>query len=331
MSDEQVQVGSDGHTHETECLDCGTALVGPHCHQCGQHAHVHRTLGAFFHDLLHGVFHFEGRIWRTLPMLAWHPGRLTRDYIAGQRMRYVSPVALFLFSIFLLFAVMKSLGPSLAPDSEVEVNGHRISGVEANEAELTRLRAERAKLAAAHQPTTAIDDRIKGRQEGLAVAREMRDAVKDLGQIKPEQNVSDIPALDHALKEVGRNPQLAAYKLQSYAYKYAWALIPFSVPFVWLLFAFNRRYGLYDHTVFVTYSLSFMALLAVTLALLGALHMPFTGPALMLLPVLHMYRQVKHAYALGTWSALWRTGALVVIAMVALTAFAVFLIAEAGA
>ena len=32
---------------------------------------MHRTLGAFFHDLLHGVFHFEGRIWRTLPLLAW--------------------------------------------------------------------------------------------------------------------------------------------------------------------------------------------------------------------------------------------------------------------
>ena len=37
----------DGHTHETECLNCGTTLVGPHCHACGQRGHVHKTLGAF--------------------------------------------------------------------------------------------------------------------------------------------------------------------------------------------------------------------------------------------------------------------------------------------
>lgn len=67
---------------------------------------MHRTLGAFFHDLLHGVFHFEGKIWRTLPLLAWNPGRLTREYIDGRRASYVSPIALFLFSVFLMFAML---------------------------------------------------------------------------------------------------------------------------------------------------------------------------------------------------------------------------------
>ena len=37
------------------------------------------------HDLLHGVLHFEGKIWRTLPLLAWRPGELTRRYIDGER------------------------------------------------------------------------------------------------------------------------------------------------------------------------------------------------------------------------------------------------------
>ena len=49
---------------------------------------------AFFHDFLHGVFNFEGKIWRTLPMLAWRPGEMTRRYIAGERARFVSPIAL---------------------------------------------------------------------------------------------------------------------------------------------------------------------------------------------------------------------------------------------
>jgi hypothetical protein len=63
-----------GHTHETTCLNCGAELTGPYCSECGQHAHVHRTLAAFFHDFAHGVLHFEGKIWRTVP-IRLVPGR----------------------------------------------------------------------------------------------------------------------------------------------------------------------------------------------------------------------------------------------------------------
>src|SRR5690242_12500668 len=96
----------EGHTHEAQCLNCGAQLNGPYCHECGQHAHVHKTLTAFFHDLAHGVFHLEGKLWNTIPMLVWRPGELTRRYIDGQRARFVSPIALFLFCVFLMFAVV---------------------------------------------------------------------------------------------------------------------------------------------------------------------------------------------------------------------------------
>ncbi len=98
-----------GHTHETECLNCGTPLVGEFCSNCGQAAHVHRTAIALLHDIAHGVFHFEGRIWNTLPMLAIRPGELTRRYVHGERAKFVSPMALFLFSVFLMFAVTSSI------------------------------------------------------------------------------------------------------------------------------------------------------------------------------------------------------------------------------
>ena len=104
------EAGADGHTHERNCLNCGMLLVGDFCHSCGQHAHVHRTLTAFFHDLLHGVLHFEGKIWNTLPLLVWKPGELTRRYVDGQRASFVSPIALFLFSVFLMFAAVSLLG-----------------------------------------------------------------------------------------------------------------------------------------------------------------------------------------------------------------------------
>ena len=318
--------GGDGHTHEAACLNCGTQLVGSHCHVCGQAAHVHRTLGAFFHDLLHGVFHFEGKIWRTLPMLAWKPGQLTREYIDGRRASYVSPIALFLFSVFLMFAVIKQFAGGFNPAQTVDVDGKTRTGIEATEPHLKGLEQQRAKLIAAGQPTAAIDQQIKGDKQALDIMREVKASGTN------EKGVSsDIPAIDHVLKQFSENPQLVIYKVQNSAYKYSWALIPISVPFVWLLFPFSRRFHLYDHTVFVTYSLCFMTLLAVVLTLAGAAGLPWIGMAATVLPPWHMYRQLRGAYGLTRGGAIWRTGALLCISLTALMLFAMLILAEAGA
>src|SRR3954471_23687024 len=101
---------------EGACLNCGTALIGAHCHQCGQAAHVHRSVAAWWHDLAHGVLHLDGKIWRTLPLLAWRPGELTRRYIQGERAKLGSPRALYLCSVFLMFAVVSAAGGGVGAD-----------------------------------------------------------------------------------------------------------------------------------------------------------------------------------------------------------------------
>lgn len=258
-----------GHTQESACLNCGTALIGPHCHSCGQVAHVHRTLGAFFHDLLHGVFHFEGRVWRTLPALVLHPGRLTRDYVDGHRVRYVSPIALFLFTVFLLFTAMNLSG------------GHFV-----------------------------VPPTVKVNQADLA---------------------ANPPLVAHTLRNLIANPALTAYKLQSYAYKYTWVLIPLSAPFLWLLFPFSRRFGLYDHTVFVTYSLCAMTLLVLLGMGLAALGLGGFAALLVLVPPVHIYAQLRGTYGGSRWATLLRTAALLLFALVALALFALLVVAQSGA
>jgi hypothetical protein len=239
------------------CLNCGTALVGAHCHACGQPAHVHRTAGALWHDIAHSVFHFEGKIWRTLPMLAWHPGALTRRYIAGERARFLSPLAAFLFS-------------AGAPPIKGDVD-------------------------AAIEPVVDMD---------LSNAP------------------GPLPWIDNAWRRAKADKSLLAYKLSSNSYKYSWALIPISVPLVWLLFLnrarYRREYRLYDHAVFVTYSIAFMSLFAVGYTFLKLLGL--IGPAAVLpflIAPIHMYRQLRGAYLLPRLSALWRAAMLVVFALVA--------------
>lgn len=41
------------------------------------------------------------------------------------------------------------------------------------------------------------------------------------------------------------------------------------MPFFWLLFFYTRRFKMYEHMVFVTYSLAFMSLFAIVLTVLG--------------------------------------------------------------
>lgn len=318
----------DGHTHEKACLNCSTSLIGSHCHSCGQAAHVHRTLGAFFHDLLHGVFHFEGKIWRTLPMLAFRPGNLTRRYIDGQRASFVSPLALFLFSVFLLFAVYHQTEEEVQIEAQVSVadgKGKAVAGEDALKKRIAGLEARRAALAAKGEDTDAVDGEIEGPQAALDTLSE----VKAHGSSDGE-NFSDIKTLNDAVKKFKANPGLIAYKAKSYAYKYSWALIPISVPFLWLLFPFSRHFHLYDHTVFVTYSLSFMTLLGSLAMVVSAIGLPAIAGLLMLLPPLHMYRQLRGAYGTSRLGGLLRAFGLAGFAFVALLMFTILIAAQSG-
>jgi len=321
----------DGHTHETACLNCAAPLDGPFCRMCGQRGHVHKTLAAFLHDLLHGVFHFEGKTWRTLPMLAWRPGELTRRYIAGERARFVSPMALFLFSVFLMFGVFQLVGLSPPSDfGDVNINS-RVSNDPAQlHKQLDGLRQARGELADGNPAAPILDNQIAAIERRMAnQTRAARGEPEVLAQ--SEDGKSRITAqrtgwafLDHGIDKWRENPGLMAYKLQANSYKFSWLLIPLSIPFVWLIFAWRRRFGAYDHAVFVTYSLCFMSLLFVTIGALGQVPaMPgwLLALAAFVIPPVHIYKQLKGAYSLSRFSAFWRTMILLVFIVVILVLF----------
>ena len=334
----------DGHTHETACLNCGTPLVGAHCHGCGQRGHVHKTLSAFFHDLLHAVLHFEGKVWRTLPMLAWRPGRLTREYIDGRRASYVSPIALFLFTIFLMFAVFSALGGGTALGEAVDVNP-RIELEQASAATGKELAELRQRAAAA---TNDADD-LADLERKIAAAEQQRDALQTaLATMEADQGEGQFTTrigegsspnstawgigegLRSAWDKAQENPQLLIYKMQTNAYKFAWLLVPISVPFVALTFAWRRRFGLYDHTIFTTYSITFMIALAFVASLASQFVSGTLGFLLLLYAPFHLYRQLRGTYALSRFSAFWRLLALSLFAWWAIAIFAVILTVMSG-
>lgn len=334
-----VERPANGHgPHGGKCLNCETELVGEFCYHCGQPAHLHRSLAAIWHDLAHGVLHFEGKIWRTLPMLLLKPGQLTRRYIHGQRARFVSPMALFLFSVFLMFAVIQAIGAHLET-GHIDLSEQQEAKAEVDKelaelkAEGVKLDAKRAEVVKAGQPTTSVDAEIKANKEAMKANRTGAAFVGIGSAASGAGRFTDIktgwPALDKGIEKANENPNLALYKVQTSAYKFSWALIPISVPFVWLMFAWRWRYKVYDHAIFVIYSLSFATLLAVGLTIAYKLGV---APGLLWsififgMPA-HMYVQLRGAYQLGWFNALLRTMALATFSLVAAVIFMLLLLA----
>ncbi|WP_240320752.1 DUF3667 domain-containing protein [Sphingomonas crusticola] len=326
------------HDEGGRCANCGTERIGPYCHACGQMGHVHKNLRALAHDIAHGVFHFEGKVWHTLPLLAWHPGQLTRRYVDGERAKFVSPMALFLFSVFLMFAIVSNLSGHRHPGvTGTTAHGNSITTVGKVDPAV-KLKADRARLAALEKARAS------------ASTNEAREAIKEqIGELKDEIRALDVATtfigadkdsgprvvhldtgwswFDDSVRGMSENPALTIYKMKTYGYKYSWALIPISLPFIWLLFAFRRDVGLYDHAIFSIYSLSFMSLGVVALTLFSRLGLPaaLVSLAAMLVPPIHMYRQLKGTYSLGRFGAAWRTAALLIITTITSSLFIAFL------
>jgi hypothetical protein len=309
----------DGHSHESRCLNCGAGLTGRFCHDCGQHAHAHKSLAAFFHDLAHGVFHLEGKLWNTIPMLVWRPGELTRRYIDGQRARFVSPIALFLFCVFLMFAVvgLSSSNVHVKMKTQADV----AQGLHDDQQRLAVLQRMRA---GASGPVAAkLDQQIGELTSDMSMLNAVRTAKIDAETFRIQRQF--LGRIDKRLAEAAKNPELLFFKLKTNAYKFSWALIPISVPFVWLLFPFSRRFKLYDHTVFVTYSLCFMMLLLAASSVIDLVSEGGASVAFFVPPV-HMYRQLRGAYGLGAGGAVWRTILLTIFAFIAISLFASLLV-----
>jgi hypothetical protein len=332
------------------CSDCGEPVSGKFCANCGQPTHVHRTLLHLVEEVLHGVMHFDARVWRTLPLLAFNPGRLTREWIQGKRTRYISPLAMFLFTVFVMFFIMSFGGGSV-----VNVNQRPLDEqiIEARQAvtETQALIASAERQAAAGVPGSSVSlDAYRGGLVGVESRLQRLEAAK-AGGPRPDglqagswqAEIADAVNDDRVSVGVGdkkmqtkilqklSNPDFALYKVQQTLYKFAFLLVPLSIPFVWLLFLWKRGFTWYDHGVFVLYSLTFMALLGLGTMAAGAIGGTAggwraavggtLGVIFMLWVPVHMFAQLKGTYGLRIFSALWRTFALLIFCTVVLTLF----------
>lgn len=94
---------------ETRCLNCGSALSGPFCAECGQRAvPAHPTLRELFGEAFAEFSGWDGKFAETLKTLVRKPGQLTLEFLAGRRSRFISPLRLYLTASLVYFLLAET-------------------------------------------------------------------------------------------------------------------------------------------------------------------------------------------------------------------------------
>ena len=194
-------------TPARRCENCGSPLYGDHCYACGQPTkglvrHFSSILGDFFDT----VFNIDSRVLRTIGPLLYRPGFLSLEYFAGRRVRYVTPMRLFLFlSLVAFFAVQGSIDY----DEDGQSKGVHVGAAQKDsfDAAGTPAEVERARkqlldeLAKARKDAEKVPGAVAGIDVGIAQVNRKADrrleylakaeAARKAGQPPPEPSDDD--------------------------------------------------------------------------------------------------------------------------------------------
>jgi hypothetical protein len=333
----------------TPCANCETPLAGPHCHECGQLAEdFHKSVWKLMVEAVESLLHLDGRLFSTLPALVRNPGKLTRDYMEGRRASQVAPFRMFLVILLIAFfvghAALKAGEKHEAADGEhAAVAGapaFKYNGRVATPGSEAMAEFEREVMA---DPDLSVAEK----QTQIAAARGdwasfSRNLAADVSE-KARTNAAAANADDEKLRVTSRvaddkqlesiqhwaqtrydavkdDPERFALIMEIWAHRVAILALPVSALMLTLLFAFNRRFYVFDHVIFSMHSLSFQLLLLIVIMALSVLT-PLAWWLLWLAPV-HLFLHMKGAYQRSVFGTLARMFVLFTLTTVTFTLLA---------
>jgi hypothetical protein len=101
-------------------LNCGAEIAERYCSRCGQEKiHAKESFGQLAAHFFSDVTHFDSKVFLSIKDLILRPGFLTKEYIAGKRVRYLNPIRMYLFlsALFFLVAFAGSDKPARVEDN----------------------------------------------------------------------------------------------------------------------------------------------------------------------------------------------------------------------
>jgi hypothetical protein len=94
---------------DPECFNCEHPFSGQEkfCPECGQTNKDKRiTFGSFLHEVFNGFISWDSKFWTTIIPLLTKPGKVSRDYIDGKRIRYANPFRFYLSVSVVFFLIL---------------------------------------------------------------------------------------------------------------------------------------------------------------------------------------------------------------------------------
>lgn len=240
--------------HGAACANCGAALGGEYCAQCGErrlHPGEHtlrHIVGEWFEAFSHG----EGRLLVSLRTLLLRPGELTREYFRGRRVPYTKPVALF-FAINLLYFLLTTVntfGTPMYLQLEIQplVQAKQVVATK----QVFAARLEPTERAAVLDEYLGMFAAIKAKIESGSLPRSGKEA--------EEQRMIAASRRAPALEALHRYEQRFDERTETLSRALVIALIPMLACFLWLTLAPLRR-GLPELLIFATHLLGGLLLI----------------------------------------------------------------------
>lgn len=248
----------------THCENCGTALTGPYCAQCGQPAvDYHRSFGSLLADAADAFFNFDARFFQSFGLLLFKPWRLTNEFVEGKRARHVHPLRVYLIASVIFFLVINFL----AKDTHFQSN----QSPEHSNFSLTSTAPSPSPLAGP-SPSPPFSLGMTAAAPPTAAPSPAR---FDLVQFDGEENTSGFGGwLERRAKEkigpTGDRGDLFLKALLQNLGPMVLCCIPLFALVLKILYVFKRRYYI-EHLIFALHTHAFVFLSTVVIIGLGFL------------------------------------------------------------
>jgi hypothetical protein len=243
----------------------------------------HRSTFKLIAEAFEGVLHLDGRLWKTLPDLFLRPGRLTRAYLDGHRAPQIPPLRLFLVVLLIVFFAAALGGRGVVVHTTTsDDQGHVLSNQ-------TRT-----------IDTLSAEDRekVKGALGNAKVEIGNKPRPKATGWFKARLT----KALD--------DPERFKLVLEQWSERFAFLTLPMAAGLLSMVFVFQRRFYVFDHTIFSLHSLSAVGFMFALGAALSRLTDGRSYWILLAAPV-HLFLHMRGVYGtsiFGTLLRMWLIG-----------------------
>jgi len=318
---------ANGPRSSEACLNCGAALAGDFCHDCGQSGHsIRRPFWTLVAESLETFFAIDGRLARTLPALLARPGRMTRAYLDGQRARFIPPFRLYVFASLIFFVLlplmlgqgitfMSGEGQTMAQaraeverafeKGEMTEEEYRaaIDGFDQLEALWTGgvpgLVLEPPSEPGEPEGGTAPDEAASGDWRGF-MPEEAVEAIREAG----EQGDEDAARFAEAMEDPG---QMAA-KTREWIPRLMFVLLPVYACLLAVVYLWRRQFLFFDHLI-VSLHFHSALFLAMAIGMLAAQLIGFgwVSLALLIYSNWYLFRLNRVVYGRGRFSSAVRT------------------------